>query len=97
MIAELEVVPRPVGTDETRYAHVDAAITALAASGLTYEVGALGTTIEGPPDAVWAALRSAHEATLTSGADAVISVVKLAQARDEPGPSMTELVADHRS
>jgi uncharacterized protein YqgV (UPF0045/DUF77 family) len=35
-------------------------------SGLRYEVGALGTTLEGDVDAVWTTLRAAHEATMES-------------------------------
>ena len=54
MIAEIQCLPSPAGTDDTRYAHVDAAIAAIRASGLRTEVGPLGTSIEGPPDAVWA-------------------------------------------
>ena len=59
MIAEIQCLPSPAGTDDARYAHVDAAIAALRASGLRTEVGPLGTSIEGPPDAVWAAVRAA--------------------------------------
>lgn len=99
MIAEIQVLPRPVGTDEHRYAHVDAAIAALKGSGLRTEVGAMGTTIEGPPDAVWAVLRAAHEATLASGAGGVVSVIKVGEgAADGPdsGPSVDDLVGPHR-
>ena len=47
-------------------------------SGLRYEVGALGTTLEGDDDAVWATLRAAHEAVLAAGASSGISHVKIA-------------------
>lgn len=97
MIVELEVLPRPTGTDSLPYANVEAAIAVLAESGLRYEVGALGTTIEGPPDAVWAALRAAHEATLANGADFVLSVVKIAQGVDDQGPTVDGLLAKYRS
>lgn len=99
MIAEIQVLPSPAGTDSSRYAHVDAAIAALKASGLRTEVGALGTTIEGPPDAVWAVLRAAHEATLSSGAGGVVTVIKVAEgATDGPdsGPGVDDLVGPHR-
>ena len=58
----------------------DAAIAVIEAAGLTYEVGALGTTVEGPPDAVWPLLRAVHEATLAAGADGCVTVVKVAEA-----------------
>lgn len=97
MIAELQVLPRPAGTDAVPYANVHAAIAALADSGLHCEVGALGTTLEGPPDAVWAALRAAHEATLAAGAEFVISVVKLAEGADDAGPAMADLTDRYRA
>jgi uncharacterized protein YqgV (UPF0045/DUF77 family) len=48
------------------------------ASGLRYEVGALGTTLEGEADEVWATLRAAHEAMLAAGATAGLSHIKVA-------------------
>ncbi len=96
MIAELQVLPRPSGTDADPHAHVEAAIAALAEAGLRHEVSALGTTLEGPPDAVWAALRAAHEATLAAGAEFVVSVVKLAESAGDDGPSMDRLTAKFR-
>jgi uncharacterized protein YqgV (UPF0045/DUF77 family) len=47
-------------------------------SGLRSEVGALGTTLEGEDDAVWATLRAAHEAMIAAGATSGISHVKIA-------------------
>ncbi len=96
MIAELQVLPRPAGTAEDPHAHVEAAIAVLIASGLHYEVSALGTTLEGTPDQVWAALRAAHEATLAAGSTFTISVVKLAEGADDQGPTMDRLTAKFR-
>ena len=78
MIAEIQVAPSPPGTAENPHAHVEAAIAVIEASGLRYEVGALGTTLEGEDDAVWATLRAAHEAMLAAGATGGISHVKIA-------------------
>jgi uncharacterized protein YqgV (UPF0045/DUF77 family) len=50
----------------------------VAASGLRYEVGALGTTLEGDADAVRATLRAAHEAMLAAGATSGLSYLKVA-------------------
>lgn len=80
MLAEIQVLPQPLGTDADRYAHVDAAIAVVEAAGLTYEVGALGTTVEGPPDRVWPLLRAVHEATLAAGAEGCVTVIKVAEA-----------------
>ncbi len=79
LIAEIQVAPSPPGTAEDPHAHVEAAIAVIQASGLRYEVGALGTTLEGSADEVWATLRDAHEAMLAAGARAGISHVKIAE------------------
>ena len=78
VIAEIQVAPSPMGTADNPHAHVEAAIAVLQASGLRYEVGALGTTVEGDDDLVWATLRAAHEAMLAAGATAGISHIKVA-------------------
>jgi uncharacterized protein YqgV (UPF0045/DUF77 family) len=78
VIAEIQVAPSPAGTPDDPHAHVEAAIAVLQASGLRYEVGALGTTLEGDADTVWATLRAAHEAMLAAGATAGISHLKVA-------------------
>jgi len=78
VIAEIQVAPSPPGTDENPHAHVEAAIAVIQASGLRYEVGALGTTLEGDADQVWATLRAAHEAMLAAGASAGLSHIKVA-------------------
>ena len=79
VIAEIQVAPSPPGTPGDPHAHVEAAIAVIAASGLRYEVGALGTTLEGDADAVWATVRAAHEAMLAAGATGGISHLKIAQ------------------
>ena len=78
MIAEIQVAPSPPGTAEDPHAYVEAAVRVIQASGLRYEVGALGTTLEGDDDEVWATLRAAHEAVLAAGATSGISHVKIA-------------------
>ncbi len=78
VIAEIQVAPSPPGTTEDPHAHVEAAIAVIEASGLRYEVGALGTTLEGEADQVWATLRAAHEAMLAAGATGGLSHIKVA-------------------
>jgi len=97
MLAEIQVSPRPGGDAENPYAHVEAAIAVIEASGLTYEVGAMGTTVEGSPDEVWALLRAVHEATLRAGAVGVTSHVKVGQGADDAGPSIIDLVGKFRA
>ena len=78
VIAEIQVAPSPPGTPDDPHAYVEAAIAVIQGSGLRCEVGALGTTLEGDADAVWATLRAAHEAMLAAGATGGISHVKVA-------------------
>jgi uncharacterized protein YqgV (UPF0045/DUF77 family) len=78
VIAEIQVAPSPPGTPEDPHAYVEAAIAVIQASGLRYEVGALGTTLEGDADAVWATLRAAHDAMVAAGATGGISHLKVA-------------------
>lgn len=96
MIVEIECLPTPPGTEASPYAHVEAAIGVIRASGLKYEVSALGSTFEGEPEAAWDVLRRAHEACLEAGARSVVSVIKVAQSRAEEPPSMESLTAKFR-
>jgi len=89
LIAEIQVAPSPAGTPDEPYAHVKAAIAVIQASGLAYEVGALGTTLEGEADQVWATLRGVHEAMLAAGATAGISHIKVAEV-DRTMDSLTD-------
>ena len=95
LIAELHCSPSPTGDDTGPYTHVEAAIAVVAASGLTYEVGPLGTTFEGPADAVWATLRAAHEAALASGAEANMTHVRVIE-RPGSDATMGSLTAPYR-
>lgn len=98
MIVEIQVLPTPPGTADERYAHVNAAIAEIRASGLLFEVGPLGTSIEGPADELWPLLRRVHEATMRAGAASVVSVVKVAErATDDEALTMGSLTDKHRS
>ncbi len=95
VIAEIQCLPAPSGDESAPYKHVEAAIDVLRRSGLRFEVGPLGTTIEGDPEAVWPALRAAHEACLRAGATRVVTIVKLFQAAGDE-PTMDELTKRYR-
>jgi len=97
VLAQIQVSPRPSGTDENRYAFVDAAIAVIQQSGLVHEVGAMGTTIQGSPDEIWPLLRAVHEATVLAGAAGVSSVIKVGQAKDDDGPTIQDLVGKFRA
>jgi uncharacterized protein YqgV (UPF0045/DUF77 family) len=97
MIVDIQVLPSPSGTPERRWAHVEAAIAVIRASGLRHVVGPLGTAVEGEPDEVWPLVRTVHEATLRAGADGVVTVVKVEQTRDpERQPTIDDLAGPYR-
>jgi uncharacterized protein YqgV (UPF0045/DUF77 family) len=96
MIAEIQVIPRPAGTADDRYKHVDAAIAVIQASGLHYEVHGLGTVIEGPPDKIWPLLQAVHQATLEAGAERTLSIIKVSGAAEPGGPRIDDLVRKFR-
>ncbi len=58
-------------TEGTQGAHVIAAIDAVAASGLEPQVGPFGTSVEGEPAAVFAAIMKMVDAALANGASRV--------------------------
>lgn len=82
MIVEIQCLANPPGPPEDRYRHIEAAIAVIQRAGLTFEVDALGTTVEGEPDQLWPLVRDVHEACLAAGADSVVTVIKAAQSRD---------------
>ncbi len=96
MIMEIQVLPTPAGTATDTYAHVDAAIGVIAASGLPYEVGPLGTSVEGTADELWFLARAVHESTLVAGAASVVTILKVADAAQAP-PTIAGLVDKHRA
>lgn len=98
MIIEIQCLARPAGTPEDRYKHIEAAIAVVQRSGLRYEVGALGTTVEGSPDELWPLARAVHEATLLSGAEGTVSIIKVSEAGDPAaGNTMAGLTGKFRA
>lgn len=96
MIAEIQVLPTPAGTADNPHANVEAAIAVIADSGLHYEVGPLGSTLEGEPDEVWAVLRKAHEAVLAAGATSSLAMVKIAELQGPGAKTMDDLTRKFR-
>jgi len=95
VIVEIQCLANPPGTADDRFKHIDAAIAVVQASGLTYEVGALGTTIEGEANELWPLVRAIHDACLAAGAESLVSVVKFAEAA-AAGTTMESLTAKFR-
>lgn len=96
MIAEIQCLPSPAGTDSDPHAYVEAAIAVIAGSGLHYEVGPLGSTLEGEPEHVWPVLRQAHEAALAAGATSALAVIKIAELNGAGARTMDDLTRKFR-
>jgi uncharacterized protein YqgV (UPF0045/DUF77 family) len=58
-------------------AYVQAAIDALSGSGLEVEVGPLSTTVSGPADEVFDAVRAAQSAAVAAGAERIVVRVEV--------------------
>ena len=97
VLAEIQVIPRPAGTADDRYRHVDAAIAVIQASGLRYEVHGLGTVVEGPPEKIWPLLQAVHQATLEAGAERTLSIIKVSSGAAAGGPRVEDLVRKFRN
>lgn len=96
MIIEIQCIPDPAGTPEVPFANVHDAIRVIESSGLSYEVGPCGTSVEGEPDEIWTLLRRVHEATLAAGATSTISVIKVFEQTVADPVTMTGLTDRHR-
>ena len=79
VVAEFSVVPAVEGSFRP---YVKAALAEIESSGLKYEVGAMGTTLEGELDEVLKAIGSAHRAVLAAGARRLVTSIKIDERRN---------------
>lgn len=94
MLIHVHVSPKPSGNENHRYACVEGAIRVIEQSGLEFEVGALGTTVQGPPERLWPLMRELHDACFTVGADSVMTHIRIFETKDvENEVSMSDLAA----
>lgn len=93
MMAIAEITVIPVGTGSTslsRYvADMQRAIDQV--EGITYELTAMGTIIEGPLDRLFAAIQALHESPFQAGAKRVSTVVKIDDRRDKASSVVQKL------
>jgi uncharacterized protein (TIGR00106 family) len=86
-LAVAEIFITPLGTGEsTIREYIRALVPIVEASGLKYELTAMGTQVEGPLDELLALVRALHDATFDAhtGTDRVITHVRLDERRGEP-------------
>lgn len=82
VIVDLTIVPIGVGVSLSRY--VAACQRVLEDAGLTIQLHANGTNIEGEWDAVFAAIRRCHEVLHEMGAPRISTVIKAGTRNDRP-------------
>jgi len=82
-----EIFITPLGTGESTIREfIRALVPRVEASGLAYQLTAMGTLVEGPLDDVLALARALHTATFdaASGTDRVVTHLRLDERRGEP-------------
>ena len=74
VVAEFSVTPMVEGPVTP---FIGTALEEIENSGLNYEVGAMGTTVEGQLDQVLDAIKRAHEAVFNQGVDRVVTEIRI--------------------
>jgi uncharacterized protein (TIGR00106 family) len=81
-IAEISVVP--IGTESTGVSsYVRAALKIVEENDLEYEVGPMGTSVEGELDAIFAVVRAIHEELAKMGCNRVLTTIRIDDRRDK--------------
>ena len=80
VVAEYSIVPMGIGVSVSRY--IAACQKVFEEAGLTIQLHAYGTNIEGEWDAVFAAIKKCHETVHAMGAPRVSSIIKLGTRTD---------------
>ena len=85
VVAEIFITPLGTGDASIRE-FIRALVPLVRASGLTHEITAMGTLVEGPLDDVLALVRRLHDATfdVAGGTDRVVTHLRLDERRGEP-------------
>jgi uncharacterized protein YqgV (UPF0045/DUF77 family) len=71
----IQIIPKVADLDDP-YPTVDAAIAVVQSSGLPYEVGGLGTTVEGDFATLVEIAQRMNEVVIEQGAESVISQIR---------------------
>jgi uncharacterized protein (TIGR00106 family) len=82
-----EIFITPLGTsDSTIREYIRALLPLVRASGLKYELTAMGTQVEGTVDEILALTKALHDATFNAhlGTDRVVTHLRLDERRGEP-------------
>ena len=82
MIIDVSVVP--IGTGSTSVSRfVREVLKTIRASGLKYQVGPMGTSLEGDWDTIFKTIREMHEVCFELGAGRLMTTIKIDDRRDK--------------
>ena len=91
-IVEVSIVP--IGTESTSLSsYVANCLRVLKDSGLTHELHAMGTIIEGDLQELFAVIRKMHEVPFMEGAQRVVTSIKLDDRRDKESTSRKKVAS----
>lgn len=80
-IAELTVLP--IGTETTSVSsYVRAALKVIEKNGLVYEVGPMGTCVQGEMDEIFSVVKAIHEQLATMGCMRMLTTIRIDDRRD---------------
>lgn len=79
VVAEFTVIPAVEGSLRP---YIKRALAEVEKSGLKYEIGAMGTTLEGNLDQVMDMIKRAHRAVLEEGAARLVTSIKIDERRE---------------
>jgi len=82
MIVDVSVVP--IGTGSTSVSRfVREVLKVVRVSGLKYQVGPMGTSLEGDWDSIFKTIREMHEVCFKMGAGRLLTTIKVDDRRDK--------------
>ena len=92
--ANLSLQILPMVPQDQVYSVVDKVINLIQASGLSYVVGPMETTIEGDLDSLLDLVKKAQQACVEAGANRIVSIIKIDYSPD--GVTIDEKIGKYR-
>ena len=91
---DIQILPTVEGGEKEKYAVIDKVIEHIISTGLKYEVGALGTTVEGEFYALVEILKVAQDICFNEGAERVCTIAKFDYKKE--GITIEEKIGKYR-
>ncbi len=91
---DIQILPTVEGGEKEKYAVIDKVIEHIISTGLKYEVGALGTTVEGEFSDLVEILKKAQDICFNEGAERVCTIAKFDYKKE--GITIEEKVGKYR-